>query len=167
VGGKKLDSQKRTFDRLYNDYSDKVYSLARFKGLGEDASLDIVQETFLALFSSYHSFNEKSSVKTFIVSIARHKIADYYRKKYLHNEDELDCNLEVSMGTDEIVEGLDVKKSIEQLDIDDREMLHLIFTQGLSYKEVATILDVPEGTIKSRMFNVRKKLKSSLGGDYR
>lgn len=167
MGGKILDSHDKTFTKLYNDYSDKVYSLARFKGLGEDASLDIVQDTFLALFSTYHSFNEKSSIKTYIVSIARHKIADYYRKKYLHNEDELDSNLEVPMDTEVLIEGLDVKRSIEKLGEKDRELLHLVFTQGLNYKEVSIILDVPEGTVKSRMFKARKKIKGSLGGDYR
>ena len=66
-----------------------------------------------------------------------------------------------------IIEKTDVIAQVEKLTDEQKELLHLIFTQGLSYDEAAAVMNVPAGTIKSRMFAIRNILKQGLGEDYR
>ena len=163
----KLDRESQIFEKLYQDYSEKVYSLSRFKGLSMQDSQDIVQDTFAAVFAGYHSFENKSSIKTYIVSIAKNKIADFYRKKYRHPEEELSGTMETGPQTDNVIEKTDIARQVENLDAEQQELLHMIFTQGLSYSEAAAVMNIPEGTVKSRMFQIRKKIKEGLGAGYR
>ncbi len=72
---------------LYGDY---LFNYAIFKGIDEEQSKDLVQDTFLAALKSFDKFKSKSSVKTWLVSILRHKIADFYRKSYKENSEELE-----------------------------------------------------------------------------
>ena len=162
-----MDRESKLIERLFIKYSGKVYSLARFKGLSMQDSQDIVQETFVAVFASYHSFENKSSVNTYIVSIARNKIADFYRKRYKKPETELDEEIQTPPQYESVIEKTDVSAQVEKLTDEQKELLHLIFTQGLSYDEAAAVMNVPAGTIKSRMFAIRHTLKQGLGEDYR
>jgi len=61
-------------------YSDYLYNYAIYKGIAIEQAKDLVQDTFLAALKSFDKFEAKSSVKTWLVSILRNKIADYYRK---------------------------------------------------------------------------------------
>ena len=162
-----MNREERIFEKLYTDYSGRVYSLARFKGLNEVDSQDIVQDTFAAVFAGYHSFQNKSSVATYITAIAKNKIADFYRKRYKRGETELDETMATEPLNESIVEKTDVKAQIAELDGEQKELLHLIFTQGLGYNEAAAVMNIPAGTVKSRMFAIRKILKQGLGESYR
>lgn len=161
-----LNQEEKTFERIYNDHADNVYALARFKGLSESDAHDVVQDTFMAVFSSYHSFEGRSSLKTYVVSIARHKIADHYRKASRRQEEELSDTLAIQSTSAQTEERVDVIRATKRLKDEDQDLLHLIFTQGLNYKEAAAILDIPEGTVKSRMYKIRTQLKHHLGGGY-
>ncbi len=162
-----LAREEKIFEKLYNDLSPKVYSLARFKGLSKEDSQDVVQDTFSAVFAGYHSFENKSSVKTYVISIAQNKIADFYRRKYKKNETALDENIESESGDGNIVETADVKKQVAKLTDEQQMLIHLIFTQGLNFNEAAAVMGIPPGTVKSRMFKIRSILKHGLGEDYR
>lgn len=156
---------EKIFESIYEDHADNVYALARFKGLSESDAADVVQDTFMAVFASYHSFEGRSSLKTYVVSIARHKIADHYRKASRRQEEALSETLAMP-DSDQSEERVDVMRATQRLKDDDQDLLHLIFTQGLNYKEAATILDIPEGTVKSRMHKIRTQMKKHLGGGY-
>lgn len=73
---KKMTETKQWVD-LYGDY---LYNYAIYKGIAIEQAKDLVQDTFLAALKSFDKFEAKSSVKTWLVSILRNKIADYYRK---------------------------------------------------------------------------------------
>ena len=162
-----MNREEKIFEKLYQDYSGKVYSLARFKGLSEADSQDIVQDTFAAVFAGYHSFQNKASVKTYIVSIANNKIADFYRKRYKRGETELDEEIAAAPRDERVIEKTDVAAQVEELNSEQKELLHLIFTQGLSYGEAAAVMNIPAGTVKSRMYAIRNTLRQGLGEGYR
>ena len=162
-----MSSQSKIFEKLFNEYSDKVYSLARFKGICDTDAQDVVQETFIAVIASYHSYEGKANIKTYILSIARHKIADYYRKKSIRCEQELSESLKSEAISNDNIETLNIKNAVDKLKKEDKELIYLIFTLGLNYQETAVIVNIPEGTIKSRMFKIRKLIKNNLGGSYR
>lgn len=70
-----------TFTELVNEYSDKLYSWAFHKTSNKELAEDLVQETFLAAYKSFESFEGNSSTKTWLTSILNNKIIDYYRQK--------------------------------------------------------------------------------------
>jgi len=161
-----MEPQSLKIEDLYDKYADNVYSLARFKGLSAQDAQDIVQETYAALISVIGSFRGEASVKVYILSIARRKIADFYRKSRSQNvplDDSIQIAARDQAGRDEAV---DVKTALQELDDEQRELVHMVFTQGLSLREAADALNIPEGTVKSRMFKIRSQVKSRLGDDY-
>ncbi len=162
-----MASEEKKFEKTYNELSGKVYSLARYKGLSTEDSRDIVQETFAAVFAGYHTFMNKSSIKTYVISIAQNKISDFYRKKYKRNETGLDESITKDAADKDIVEVTDVQNQVSKLTKDQQYLLHLVFTQGLNFNEAAAVMNIPAGTVKSRMFKIRGILKQGLGENYR
>jgi RNA polymerase sigma-70 factor (ECF subfamily) len=124
---------------------------------------DIVQETMMAAWKGYDIRNTQASVNAWLFGIARNKIADFYRKRYRQPAERLDDSLHILSATDEIggVETrLDLNDMLSGLSASEYETVYLLLVAGLTYAETARLQGIPEGTVKSRMHAVRKKMKS-------
>lgn len=145
---------------LYNYILSKVSS-------AEDVQ-DILQETILAIWQGLDNYKGDSSFKTWIIGIARRKVADFYRGHYkdknFYNLEELDMRKipNESNPLDHAIDSMDIENSLSTLTPEDRELLFLIFNASLSYKEIESITEIPEGTIKSRVHYLKKKLRPLL-----
>ena len=145
---------------LYN------YILSRVSN-AEDVQ-DIFQETILAIWQGLDNYKGNSSFKTWTIGIARRKIADFYRLHYkdkdFHNLEELDMEKIPNEPNllDHAIYSMDIENSLNTLASEDRELLFLIFNAGLSYKEIESITGISEGTIKSRVYYLKKKLRPLL-----
>ena len=135
-------------------------------GSEEDAK-DILQETMLGIWRGISGFDRKSSFRTWALGITRRKIADHYRRSYRQmenrREDISECSNELyAEGSMEqqLTDAITVQNVVNALDAEDKELVYLVFNAQLSYKEVSALTGLPEGTIKSRMFMLRKKLKN-------
>jgi len=69
-------------DKWVDLYADDLYRYAVSRGIGKEEAEDIVQETFLSAYKNIKSFKQKSSLKTWLISILKRKVIDFYRKKY-------------------------------------------------------------------------------------
>ena len=129
---------------------------------------DILQETMLGIWRSLSGFDRKSSFRTWIFAITRRKIADYYRRSYRNmdncKEDISDCSDELySYGAiEQLADTITVQNAVNSLSDEERELVYLVFNAQLTYKEVGKLTGLPEGTIKSKMFGIRRKLKNML-----
>ena len=97
-----------------------------------------------------------------LIAIARHKLADEMRLRMRARASPLD---EASGSHDPIADAgtrLSVRQAVEALGEEQRELLHLVFVLGFNYAEAAEVLEVPEGTVKSRMFTLKKLLAGRL-----
>ncbi len=137
----------------------------------EDAE-DIAQETMLAAWRNIAAYNGGSSFKTWLIAIARRKIADLYRSGYANESAELDCDMPDGdiycdeNGLETVAVAADLSDAIKRLGGGERELVFLIYRAGFTYEEAAEITGAPVGTIKSRMSAVRAKLKKYLGEGY-
>jgi len=129
---------------------------------------DIFQETMLAIWQGLKSFNRNSSFKTWIIGIAKYKVADFYRKSYknsslqtIYNENIANIH-ESNDYISDVVNRVDLGNSMESLPKKDRELLFLVFSAQLTYKEIEKITGIPEGTIKSRIYYLKDKLRPLL-----
>jgi len=133
--------------------------------LGDRQSADdLTQETYLRAFGSLHRFAGRSTVRTWLLSIARRTCADAIRSRkrrrlVLVGDDEL---LERPDGTDRTGEGAAVEDLLARLHPDRREAFVLTQLMGLPYAEAAEVAGVPVGTIRSRVARARADLVDAL-----
>jgi RNA polymerase sigma-70 factor (ECF subfamily) len=135
--------------------------------LGDAASADdLTQETYLRAFGSLHRFQHRSSVRTWLLGIARRVCADAVRARRrgrltLVGDEHLE-SLAGSDGADRVAEGAAVNDLLTRLDADRREAFVLTQLLGLPYAEAAEVAGCPVGTIRSRVARARADLLESL-----
>lgn len=174
---KVLQGDVNAFEKLVTEYEKAVYAIAqRMTGNTEDAA-DMTQETFIKAYNSLSSFRGDSKFSVWLYRIANNVCLDFLRSKSrrptvsLSTEDDdgeetqLDIAdesqspellLESSLTRDAVRRGLD------SLPPDYKQILLLREIQGLSYEEIAAALGIESGTVKSRIFRARKRLCTFL-----
>jgi len=129
---------------------------------------EIVQDTMLAVWRGAGSFRGESSVRSWVIAIARRQTRDRLRKRRLRVVDDAFLADRPSPGPGPEVLALDraelaeVTGAIRELAPSHRELLGLVFGSGLSLPEVAGVLEVPVGTVKSRLAAARTALGRML-----
>ncbi|MBN2000446.1 sigma-70 family RNA polymerase sigma factor [candidate division KSB1 bacterium] len=163
------------FDVLYLRYSQRLlYFFYRMLNGDKDKAQDFLQETFLRIFKNAHSFNPARRFSTWVYSIAYNLCKNEYRRmsrNILEHRDEIE---EIHIQQDRTYEQkLDdqffvqaVFEQLQQLKPEQKSAFILRFQENLSTLEISEILDCPEGTVKSRLFYVTKKLAKKLYNYY-
>jgi RNA polymerase sigma-70 factor (ECF subfamily) len=136
------------------------------------AADDLAQETYLRAFGSLHRFEGRSSLRTWLLSIARRVCADAVRTRRRRPFSLVrdDGDLEALAGgdcADRVGEGAVVRDLLDRLDADRREAFVLTQLLGLSYAEAAEVVGCPMGTIRSRVARARSDLIDALADDTR
>ncbi len=155
-----------SFELLIEKYGNLVWSIGK-KFLYRQSDLeDAVQEVFIAIWKSADKFDaNKAKEITFVSMIARRRFIDHLRKisKHKNLESIDDDNSGHQLYKESILnESTDlqlVKNAIQSLDIDDQELLNLSVYQGYSHSEISKLLNIPLGTVKTRIRRNLIKLK--------
>jgi RNA polymerase sigma-70 factor, ECF subfamily len=140
--------------------------------LGDRAAADdLTQETYLRAFGSLHRFEGRSTVRTWLLSIARRVCADAVRSRrrrrltLLRDDADLETLLHQDRSPgDDVAEGATVTDLLSRLDPDRREAFVLTQMIGLPYADAAEVAGCPVGTIRSRVARARADLIDSLAG---
>lgn len=157
------------FAELFRTFGPKVKAMLMRSGADPATAEDIAQETLLSVWRKAHLFSEgKGSVATWLFTIARNLRIDRLRREMPWQElsdRELDTpeagpDPEQSVGDEE--EYARVRVSLSSLPEDQRQILILAFHQGLSHSEIAEKLELPLGTVKSRMRLGYQRIRSAL-----
>jgi RNA polymerase sigma-70 factor (ECF subfamily) len=170
--GKLLDGiakgDRDAFTAFYQRHNRALFAflvkLVRDRELAEE----VLSETMLEIWRQAGRFEGKSSVTTWLFSIGHHKAVSRLRKKReVALDDEVAAAIEdQAPGPDSIAAGQGMSRLLqgmmEKLSLDHREILHLAYFQEFSVQEIADTLDLPENTVKTRMFYARQKLKGML-----
>lgn len=154
---------------------DALYGLAlRLTGGDESAAQDLVQETMLRAYRAWDSFELGSNCRSWLMTILRNTFINDYRKRKTRpasvNYDEVAERPVFMDANDADPEGRfftriidrEVISAIERLPVDFRIPLVLADVEGLGYQEIADLLEVPVGTVKSRLFRARRRLQREL-----
>jgi RNA polymerase sigma-70 factor (ECF subfamily) len=163
---------RRAFEKLLDAYETRVYRLAlRFTNSVPDAE-DVTQEIFVAVYNGLGRFRGGSSLGTWIYRIAMNQCLEYRRRRKLDclPFDE-DLALVSKDWRDDPFQTADrnelshrVEAALNCLSPLHRDVIVLHELQGMTYQEVAAALDVPVGTVKSRLSNAFRRLRDLLGG---
>ncbi|HVX31272.1 MAG TPA: sigma-70 family RNA polymerase sigma factor [Nitrolancea sp.] len=161
---------RQALDTLYQRHAQALYgyllTLTADHGLAEE----ILQDTFVAAWRAAERFEARSSVKTWLFGIARRQAHNSLRRRQLARAG--DDALEEATSTEPEPEAAALRNAdrqalsdaIARLQPVHREVLVLAFVHELSYAEMADLLDVPLGTIRSRLSNARRLLRQILDG---
>jgi len=160
---------REAFDRLVRRWTPKLLRYAT-RVLGRpEVSRDIVQETWVAAIRGLKKLDDASRFAAWIYSIAHRKCIDGIRLNQRQRR------LIATVGHEAIVassgeqgrpdpdDRSDLATAISQLSQEQRDVVHLFYGEDLSIDDIASVLTVPAGTVKSRLHHARESLKNCLG----
>jgi len=169
-----LERNNTAWEVIINRYSRRIFNLSyRFTGRKEEAE-DLTQEIFIRIYQNLGSFRADSgSLQHWILRVARNLIIDCYRQKKpfqnsIGSEEMETMNLQDHRTptpfrrAEQAEASKFLKEGLSALDPELKDAIVLRYVRGLAYREIASILDVPEGTIKSRISRGRSQLARLL-----
>jgi RNA polymerase sigma-70 factor, ECF subfamily len=158
---------------LIAEYEKDVWNYAFTLTKIYDRADDITQDVFVKVFRNLYSFRGESSVKTWLLSITRHTAYNYLKSAFFRKVTLVGFVLDRRNHASAEEEALDrivtedIWKMVLDLPVKLREVLVLTIHHSLSVTETALILNLPEGTVKSRLHYARKRLALLLEANER
>jgi len=172
----KLDKD-RIFEKEFFPHVDSLYNFAFHLTYNETDANDLVQETFLKAYRFISSYVEGTNAKAWLYKILKNAFINEYRKKakrptkvefedFLNFQDSddqsyvgaLDLRQEIFSG----MIGDEVSNALNSLPVDFKTVILLCDVEGFTYEEIAKIIDIPIGTVRSRLHRARNMLKEVL-----
>ena len=153
-------------ERLIELYQDTIFSMALSFTRNPHQAEDLAQEAWIKILRGLPSFRQESKFSTWMYRVTMNTFLNANRA--VKREQEIMGTLETSEVEPEHVgvrveTALDVQEAVRELSIDFRSVVLLRYVADLSYKEIASVLDLPLGTVQSRLKRGLEKLGSQLG----
>jgi RNA polymerase sigma factor (sigma-70 family) len=159
-------------EALYDRYGRAAYSLARRILTEETLAQDVVQEVFLSLWRNAGRFDAgRGTVATYLLSMTHHRAVDVVRReenlrRWRTSDEGLELEADPKVRVEDEVEAserrAEVRAALNELPDAQREALLLAFFGGYTQREVAALVGVPLGTVKTRMAAGMRKMKEAL-----
>jgi len=161
------------FTMIYQRYFKSLVKYLFWLSNNSEAAKDITQNVFIKIYNRPHLFDTSKNFKVWLLSIAKNEWKNYLRKK--SNQSKLlkevkNTHLPIlEMKEDFFYEEKfqKIKRAINLLSENHQEVIILKYSNNLTIKEIAEVLDCSEGTIKSRLFYALKNLKEVINYEYK
>jgi RNA polymerase sigma-70 factor (ECF subfamily) len=160
------------FKKLVHMYYKDAYAIALVRTHNQDAALNISQEAFIRIYKNIKSFDFNHPFKAWLYTIVKNLCINYWQRRRKKWTVFTDFFLKPSYPSVLITESTDsidqeetkkiVWKGLNQLKPEDKDIILLKDFEDFSYKEISELLDIPLGTVMSRLFHARKKLAQIL-----
>ncbi len=170
------NGDKSAFEEIVLTYQNNIYSLCSYMLGDTDTANDAAQETFLKAYQSLKNFRPNASIYTWLYRIAVNTCIDYKRKStfethfphttndtsHIEEQPSVDLSPEKSYESKQIADALN--NALNKLSLKLKTIIVMKEVEGLSYEEIADILDISIGTVKSRISRAREELKKLIKG---
>lgn len=168
----------QVFESEFMPHIDSMYNFAYRLTFDEDEAKDLVQDTYLKAYRFISSFQEGTNAKAWLYRILKNSFINDYRKKskqpakvdyqeveQFYNSEDTPANatVDLRMETTRDMIGDEISNALNSLAIDFRTVIILCDLEGFTYEEMAKILDIPIGTVRSRLHRARNLLREKLG----
>lgn len=170
---KRVQNQEQDqFERIVLPHLNSAYNLARWLTRNEHDTEDVVQESFLRAFRSFDTFVLGRDARAWLLTIVRNTCYTWLRQNRPHElltpleegpEFAIETGLDPEAALIKKANSDRVRQALEELPFEYREILVLRELEDLSYKEIAQLVDIPLGTVMSRLSRARKGLYFRLG----
>ncbi|MBA2336712.1 MAG: sigma-70 family RNA polymerase sigma factor [Acidimicrobiia bacterium] len=156
------------FDQLVRLHQDRVFGICLRMLRSRDAALDATQDTFVTLLRKADRYRAEAAFSTWLYRVTVNVCYDHLRRRQRRATDQLpDHHDQPDPKAVEALESVelrpDVERALATLSDDFRAAVVLVDVQGLSLETAAQVLEVPVGTVKSRVFRGRRQLADQLG----
>jgi len=156
------------FEKLILVYESKIYNLCFYTLKNKDDALDATQEVCIKIYKSISKFKGDSKFSTWVYRITYNTCMDYVKKRkddipyddFINSEDHSENKIDGIIESKELKS--EIRNCIMKLGEDFRKIIILRDIDGLSYQEIANILNIEVGTVKSRLSRARDTLKNEL-----
>lgn len=150
-----------TFEELLEKERVSVGRFVKFRISVQEDAEDVLQEVFLTAYQKFSQLKNRGAFKAWLLSIARNKCNDYFRRKAGQYEIPLDMLSEKETADSRygITEEVGVKETISLLGDKDRQILYLFFWKEMPQADIARKLGIPLGTVKSRLHTAKQNFK--------
>jgi RNA polymerase sigma factor (sigma-70 family) len=169
--------KQRVFNDEFMPHVNSMYNFAHRLTMDADDAKDLMQDTYLKAYRFIDSFQQGTNAKAWLFRILKNSFINDYRKKtkepakidyqevesYYNSEDvdrQITPDLRVEALQDMI--GDEISNALNALDVDFKTVIILCDLEGFKYEEMAKILDIPIGTVRSRLHRARNLLKDKL-----
>ena len=172
------EEKHRIFNQEFMPQIDSMYNFAYRLTNDEDDANDLLQDTYMKAFRFINSFQQGTNAKAWLFRILKNSFINDYRKKskepskidyqevetvYNSNEDaEVESTTDLRIEAVQDLIGDEVATALNSLPVDFRTVIILCDIEGFTYEEMAKILDIPIGTVRSRLHRARNLLKEKL-----
>ncbi len=159
-----LFDNKRAFDQLVKKYQSHVRCfLMRLTAGDRELADDLAQETFIKAYLHLDSFRNLSEFSTWLIRIAYHNYYDYIRnrKEWMPMDESIVDQSYYSVQHDS-GQSMDVSAGLQGLKEEERCCIILFYMQDLSIRKIASVMNLPEGTVKSHLSRGKEKLAHFL-----
>jgi RNA polymerase sigma factor (sigma-70 family) len=161
------------FDEAVLPHLDAAYNLARWLTRNTQDAEDVVQEAYLRAFRFFDGFHG-ANARTWLLKIVRNTCYTWLQKNRAQQtatpfDEQLHTDIAESQNPETLLlrkaDGQSLSRALEELPASFREVLVLLELEGLSYKQIAEVLEIPIGTVMSRLARARHRLRESLSRD--
>lgn len=166
------DGDSEAFESLVRRYRNEVYGLCWYFTRNREDAWDLSQEVFIKAWRALNRFRGDSSFKTWLMRIAANHCKDHLKKRRLDTasfddalqapDTESSANPSETAVSNEL--GAAIDAAVQQLPAKHQMAFVLHEYKGLSYQEMAEVMQCNVGTVMSRLFNARKRLQELLAG---
>lgn len=168
---------EKIFEAEFMPQIDALYTFAFHLTLNEEDANDLVQETYLKAFRFIEKYHEGTNAKAWLFKILKNAFINQYRRKSkqptrvdyeeivnYHDEEDSQYSSYMDLREDmfQHMMGDEVTEAINSLPVDFRVVILLCDIEGFTYEEIAKIIDIPIGTVRSRLHRARNMLKEKL-----
>jgi RNA polymerase sigma-70 factor (ECF subfamily) len=163
-----LDGRTERFRELVTRYQNLVAGIAWRSGCRREDAEDVVSEVFLKVYRNLHQYRPDHAFSTWLYKLTANHVVDRSRRmKKERGRTEMPEQVEDrSPGAEDALETDErhtlVRKALGMVDRRYREVMHLVYVEGLKVDETARILGLPEGTVKTRLMRGRDALRKVL-----
>jgi len=163
------EQREEAFERIWRKYHGRILFFIRNRVPLE--AEDLLQEVMLKVYQNLHRYNPGRSFQAWIYAIARNHCINHLAKKRIivarpcGRDGDEDFFVETETPEDRMIRSEQEKKIeavLKSLDAEHRETAFLRFYEGMKCSRIAEVTDVPEGTVKSRLFFIREKMRHEL-----
>ena len=156
------------FATLVERYDRAVYHLAYRTLHDVEEARDVAQEAFFKAFRSLRTFKPGAKFSTWIFAIAYHACCDRLNRRKRYSSEEMPDRADAGPGPEQQAIALDeaqrLRDAIDRLPEKYRAVITLFHLQGRQYEEIAQVLDLPMGTVKTHLFRAKEQLRRLLSG---
>lgn len=158
------------FEQLYRLYERRVFQYILGFVCDRSVAEEVAADTLLAVWRGAKAFEGSSRVSTWILGIARHKALDAARRQLrARSSTPLDEAHDLPATTPGPLDATEehslerlTRSAFENLSEEHREVLYLAFYEEIPYEDIATLLEVPHNTVKTRVYYAKRKLRERL-----